>query len=85
MPPLGTTLSTQPALSAFTHHRFLYKLNTFQPSTFNPTPSIKMLSKTIISAILAWPALVAAAPHNVEERAAAPELTLTQKLRLADT
>lgn len=44
-----------------------------------------MLSKTIISAILAWPALVAAAPHNVEERAAAPELTLTQKLRLADT
>ncbi|KAI8715956.1 Cupin type-1 domain-containing protein [Fusarium sp. LHS14.1] len=43
-----------------------------------------MLSKSIIGAILAWPALVAAAPHNVEERAT-PELTLTQKLRLADT
>lgn len=43
-----------------------------------------MLSKSIIGAILAWPALVAAAPHNVEERAT-PELTITQKLRLADT
>lgn len=84
MPPLGKNfINTTNTLNI--HSLPLpHKLDTFQPSTFNSLPSFKMLSKSIISAILAWPALVAAAPHNVEERAT-PELTITQKLRLADT